>query len=70
MDSPTPNLFLHDKKPIVDEDVDEKASPDTKSEIAEFDGIHDGLVFPTDKERETLRRVSDSVPWNAYRELR
>lgn len=33
----------------------------------ELDGIHDGLIFPTDEERATLRRVPDSVPWNAYR---
>ena len=31
------------------------------------DGIHDGLEFPTDEERQTLRRVSDTIPWNAYR---
>ncbi|KAJ7098210.1 POT family-domain-containing protein [Mycena crocata] len=30
------------------------------------DGIHDGLEFPTDEERATLRRVSDAIPWNAY----
>lgn len=33
----------------------------------ELDGIHDGLEFPNDEERSTLRRVSDSIPWNAYR---
>ncbi|KAJ6616047.1 POT family-domain-containing protein [Mycena sp. CBHHK59/15] len=32
----------------------------------EPDGIHDGLQFPTDEERATLRRVPDSIPWNAY----
>ncbi|EKM53217.1 uncharacterized protein PHACADRAFT_259421 [Phanerochaete carnosa HHB-10118-sp] len=32
----------------------------------ELDGIHDGLEFPTDDERETLRRVPDAIPWNAY----
>lgn len=32
----------------------------------ELDGIHDGLEFPTDEERDTLRRVADTVPWNAY----
>ncbi|KDQ52243.1 hypothetical protein JAAARDRAFT_162976 [Jaapia argillacea MUCL 33604] len=35
-------------------------------EPEELDGIHDGLEFPTEEERQTLRRVSDSVPWNAY----
>jgi proton-dependent oligopeptide transporter, POT family len=31
------------------------------------DGIHDGLVFPTEEEMATLRRVSDAIPWSAYR---
>ncbi|KAL0581439.1 hypothetical protein V5O48_000593 [Marasmius crinis-equi] len=30
------------------------------------DGIHDGLEFPTEEERLTLRRVADKVPWNAF----
>ena len=34
----------------------------------ELDGIHDGLEFPTEEERDTLRRVSDNIPWNSYRE--
>jgi len=32
------------------------------------DGIHDGLEFPTEEERKTLRRVADAIPWNAYRQ--
>ena len=36
--------------------------------LHEPDGIHDGLVFPTEEERATLRRVPDSIPWAAYRE--
>jgi POT family proton-dependent oligopeptide transporter len=32
----------------------------------ELDGIHDGLEFPTEEEKLTLRRVPDSVPWAAY----
>ena len=35
----------------------------------ELDGIHDGLIFPTKDERLTLRRVPDSIPWNAYCKL-
>ena len=35
----------------------------------ELDGIHDGLEFPTEEERATLRRVPDTVPWNAYCEF-
>jgi len=34
----------------------------------EVDSIHEGLVFPTDEELLTLRRVSDAIPWAAYRE--
>lgn len=56
--------FIHDKKFASDDHiVSETASH-------ELDGIHDGLEFPTDEERETLRRVADYVPWNAYREHR
>lgn len=32
----------------------------------ELDGIHDGLIFPTEEEKQTLRRVSDNIPWSAY----
>lgn len=32
----------------------------------ELDGIHDGLIFPTEGERLTLRRIPDSIPWSAY----
>jgi len=35
----------------------------------ELDGTHDGLTFPTDEEKEILRRVPDSIPSNVYREL-
>jgi hypothetical protein len=34
----------------------------------EDDSIHEGLEFPTEEELLTLRRVSDAIPWNAYRE--
>ncbi|KAF8328997.1 peptide transporter PTR2A [Amanita rubescens] len=44
---------------------DEKTAEDG-SEKYELDGIHDGLVFPTEEERATLRRVPDSIPWSAY----
>jgi hypothetical protein len=44
----------------------EKSGHESES-VHELDGIHDGLVFPTDEERATLRRVSDDIPWNAYR---
>lgn len=38
-------------------------------EIPVQDGIHDGLEFPTEEERITLRRVADTIPWNAYRKF-
>jgi POT family proton-dependent oligopeptide transporter len=47
----------------------EKRAPSVKSysdSEPELDGIHDGLVFPTEEETLTLRRVSDVMPWNAY----
>ncbi|KAJ7861980.1 POT family-domain-containing protein [Mycena olivaceomarginata] len=44
--------------------LDEKSFVDSSEEAN--DGIHDGLVFPTEEERLTLRRVSDRIPWNAY----
>lgn len=33
------------------------------------DGVHAGLEFPSEHEKETLRRVGDDVPWNAYSEF-
>lgn len=36
------------------------------SSMYEPDGIHDGLEFPTEVEINTLRRVSDAIPWAAY----
>lgn len=41
------------------------ASSSSKDE-PELDNVHDGLEFPTEEERLTLRRVADSVPWNSY----
>lgn len=35
--------------------------------VHEVDKIHEGLEFPTEEERRTLRRVSDNIPWSAYR---
>jgi hypothetical protein len=40
---------------------------ESPSNLHEIDGIHDGLVRPTEEELATLRRVGDSIPWNAYR---
>ncbi|ESK96752.1 oligopeptide transporter [Moniliophthora roreri MCA 2997] len=46
---------------------DEKASIRDSSSLEHvLDGIHDGLEFPTEEEKLTLRRVADLMPWNAY----
>lgn len=51
--------------------LEKKAAEDSDSlsilSQNEPDGIHDGLTFPTQEERNTLRHVSDKIPWNAYR---
>ncbi|KAI0371994.1 oligopeptide transporter [Pilatotrama ljubarskyi] len=47
-------------------ELDKKKIESTTSHEHELDGIHDGLEFPTDQERATLRRVSDTIPWAAY----
>jgi POT family proton-dependent oligopeptide transporter len=39
---------------------------DTSSVNNLNDGIHDGLVFPTNEDKATLRRVPDSIPYQAY----
>jgi POT family proton-dependent oligopeptide transporter len=41
-------------------------SSSTALRLHEIDGIHDGLVAPTEEERLTLRRIADTVPWSAY----
>lgn len=56
----------YDKKVHADEvSLTEKGA----SLEIELDGIHDGLEFPTEEEIEILRRVSDAIPWTAYRKL-
>ncbi|TFK84976.1 oligopeptide transporter [Polyporus arcularius HHB13444] len=42
------------------------ASPHTSGEEHAVDGVHDGLEFPTQEEKQTLRRVSDTLPISAY----
>ncbi|KAJ7155734.1 hypothetical protein C8R46DRAFT_910571 [Mycena filopes] len=39
---------------------------DSGRQLREIDGVHDGLVCPTEEERATLRRVADAMPLNAY----
>ncbi|KAI8970889.1 oligopeptide transporter [Trametes punicea] len=47
-------------------ELEKKKIESTTSHEHELDGIHDGLEFPTEEERLTLRRVSDRIPWAAY----
>ncbi|KAG6817992.1 hypothetical protein H0H93_006871 [Arthromyces matolae] len=52
------------KDKAIDTVVDEKPSLDDEPFVS--DGIHDGLIFPTEEELKTLRRVSDTLPWSSY----
>ena len=66
-DATAPLAAMSEVEAKHDGSFDEKHPHSDHSEVGhEPDGIHDGLVFPTDEERATLRRVPDSVPWNAY----
>ncbi|KAK7049259.1 hypothetical protein VNI00_005860 [Paramarasmius palmivorus] len=47
-------------------EVDSSSGKYSSSEEPELDGIHDGLVFPTEEEKATLRRVPDKIPWTAF----
>ncbi|KAF9063697.1 peptide transporter PTR2A [Rhodocollybia butyracea] len=49
-----------------EENIEEKRSTSSHDHEIELDGIHDGLEFPTEDERLTLRRVPDNVPWDAF----
>lgn len=44
-----------------------ESSVDNHTDNHTIDDAHEGLEFPTEEERHTLRRVSDAIPWNAYR---
>ncbi|PIL27553.1 transporter [Ganoderma sinense ZZ0214-1] len=41
-------------------------SPTSSTHSHDLDGIHDGLEFPTEEEKKTLRHVADTLPWAAY----
>ncbi|KAJ7437895.1 POT family-domain-containing protein [Mycena galericulata] len=55
-------VLKHQSEKHHDDNLDEKSIP----EVDDGDHDHEGLEFPTDEERATLRRVSDQIPWNAY----
>ncbi|TBU28486.1 MFS peptide transporter [Dichomitus squalens] len=58
--------FAEAQRDEVELEKHDLASATTSSLQHELDGVHDGLVFPTEEEKHTLRRVSDSLPWSAY----
>lgn len=53
-------------RPEFDDDVKRSESSESEERAAN-DGVHDGLEFPTEEEKLTLRRISDKLPWAAYR---
>ena len=56
------------KRDAVFANQNKNASSEPVSSVNyEDDGLHGGLEFPTEEERFTLRRVSDKLPWAAYR---
>jgi POT family proton-dependent oligopeptide transporter len=59
--------FEHEKKARGSQEIASSTEDSKLDEDLKHDGVHDGLEFPTDEERETLRRVADKIPWNAYR---
>lgn len=56
--------YLDEKKTVTYSEDNVQVASSTS--FYEDDGIHDGLEFPTDEDRHTLRRVSDKIPWTAY----
>ena len=56
-------MAVADRQEVISDDV----SLEKKSEATGgTDDGHIGLVFPSDEELATLRRVSDSIPWTAF----
>ena len=63
-----------DAQPGPAEIQHDKAGPEkhsssscTESCLHDLDNADDELIYPTDEEKEQLRRVSDTLPWGAYR---
>jgi hypothetical protein len=64
MASPPGDIVEYVKKDELEGSVlSEKGIP------AEQDVLDEILELPTTEEKATLRRVPDSIPWNAYREI-
>ena len=64
------NFVRLDELPQEKSDGDHFHLPRDSLHISELvDSIHDGLEFPTEEEKLTLRRVSDTLPWTTFRML-
>lgn len=67
--APVATSALEPRASNIAHPVDEKLDVDSSSASdadQELDADHEGLEFPTDEEKKTLRRVADTIPWNAY----
>ncbi|KAJ7067912.1 POT family-domain-containing protein [Mycena amicta] len=51
---------------VLKEKVHSTSDAKSFAESGPLEVNDEGLEFPTDEERATLRRVSDALPWNAY----
>ncbi|THU84559.1 peptide transporter PTR2A [Dendrothele bispora CBS 962.96] len=61
-DARTGEVDLKKEKPYLGQD----GGSSNKEADDVVDDLHDGLEFPTEEERLTLRRISDKIPWPAY----
>jgi hypothetical protein len=64
MDSKTANAEGKTSLSLKDEKLDLSESP----AYGEPGYIEDEFLAPTEEEKETLRRVADTIPWTAFRE--
>ena len=60
---PGPAEIQHDKAGLEKH----SSASCTESCLHDLDNADDELIYPTDEEKEELRRVSDTLPWSAYR---
>ena len=67
-----PNLQLSHRVSRLFRSLRRDAEPSVDYSYYELSGIdeQDNAEFPTGEERESLRRVADAIPWNAFCESR
>ena len=57
-----------DHREVISDDVPlERKGAVAHESMGDIDGVHVGLEFPSEKDLVTLRRVSDDIPWSAFR---